>query len=309
MVPDDVPPNMIASTNYDQFVISPEVDHRFFWWQSHSPSFAEAIRSSAAGVVIEKMVFNRDAWLEKTIALPPLEEQRRIVARIEELVAMIHEARALRHQASEDVQTLVPSLVRSLLREAEDKYTTKLLLDVCDFEGGSQPPKSMFRYEPTPGYVRFLQIRDFSSDEHLTFIPDSPRNSTVKPYEVLVGRYGASLGKILRGKAGAYNVAMCKAVPIRTDVDRDFLAYTLAHGHFQERLAEISRSAQAGFNKNDLKGVRIVLPSLPEQRRIVAYLDDLQTKVDALKGLQHETATELDALLPSILDKAFKGRL
>jgi type I restriction enzyme M protein len=46
---------------------------------------------------------------------------------------------------------------------------------------------------------------------------------------------------------------------------------------------------------------------LPEKHRIVAYLDNLQAKVEALKRLQNETATELDALLPSILDKAFKG--
>jgi type I restriction enzyme S subunit len=48
---------------------------------------------------------------------------------------------------------------------------------------------------------------------------------------------------------------------------------------------------------------------LPEQHRVVAYLDDLQGKVDALKTLQDKTAAELDALLPSILDKAFRGEL
>ena len=48
---------------------------------------------------------------------------------------------------------------------------------------------------------------------------------------------------------------------------------------------------------------------LPEQRRIVAYLDDLQAKVDCLKALQAQTHAELDALLPSILDKAFNGEL
>jgi hypothetical protein len=48
---------------------------------------------------------------------------------------------------------------------------------------------------------------------------------------------------------------------------------------------------------------------LPQKHRIVAYLDNLQAKVQALKRLQAETATELDALLPSILDKAFKGEL
>ena len=44
-------------------------------------------------------------------------------------------------------------------------------------------------------------------------------------------------------------------------------------------------------------------------RDIVAYLDNLQTKVAALKQLQAETAAELHAMLPSILDKAFKGNL
>ena len=38
-------------------------------------------------------------------------------------------------------------------------------------------------------------------------------------------------------------------------------------------------------------------------------LDDLQAKVDALKRVQAETAAELDALLPSVLDRAFKGEL
>jgi type I restriction enzyme S subunit len=53
----------------------------------------------------------------------------------------------------------------------------------------------------------------------------------------------------------------------------------------------------------------IPVPPISEQRRIVVYLDDLQAKVDALKKLQTETAAELDAMLPSILDKAFKGEL
>ena len=42
---------------------------------------------------------------------------------------------------------------------------------------------------------------------------------------------------------------------------------------------------------------------------IVGYLDSLQAKVDALKRLQVETAAEIDALLPAILDRAFKGEL
>ena len=53
----------------------------------------------------------------------------------------------------------------------------------------------------------------------------------------------------------------------------------------------------------------IRLLDLHGQHRVVAYLDDLRAKADMLNRLQAETAAELDALLPSILDKAFKGEL
>lgn len=48
------------------------------------------------------------------------------------------------------------------------------------------------------------------------------------------------------------------------------------------------------------------IPPLEEQLRIVAYLDDLQTRVDPVKRLQEETQAGLDALLPSVLDRAFR---
>jgi type I restriction enzyme S subunit len=46
-----------------------------------------------------------------------------------------------------------------------------------------------------------------------------------------------------------------------------------------------------------------------KQRRIVTELDVMLAELDALKRLQAETAAELDALLPAILDRAFKGEL
>lgn len=44
-------------------------------------------------------------------------------------------------------------------------------------------------------------------------------------------------------------------------------------------------------------------------QRIVTYLDGLQGKVNALRELQAQSQEELDALLPSVLEKAFKGEL
>jgi type I restriction enzyme S subunit len=58
-----------------------------------------------------------------------------------------------------------------------------------------------------------------------------------------------------------------------------------------------------------IKKIRLALPTISEQRRIVAYLDSMQSKLDALKRHQTETAAELDALLPAVLERAFRGEL
>jgi type I restriction enzyme S subunit len=50
-------------------------------------------------------------------------------------------------------------------------------------------------------------------------------------------------------------------------------------------------------------------PKKDEQLRIVAYLDSLQAKIDKLKHHQADSAEKVDALLPAILDRAFKGQL
>jgi type I restriction enzyme S subunit len=66
---------------------------------------------------------------------------------------------------------------------------------------------------------------------------------------------------------------------------------------------------QAGINTETLRSVLIPLPPLEEQRRIVAYFQDVQEKIRALKEAQAQTETELKRLEQAILDKAFRGEL
>jgi type I restriction enzyme S subunit len=89
-----------------------------------------------------------------------------------------------------------------------------------------------------------------------------------------------------------------------------FLYWTLQ----SRSVADTIQSATKGSTFKEitlgrLRAIPIPLPPLAEQRRIVAELDALQAEVDALKRLQAETAAKLDALLPAILDRAFKGEL
>jgi type I restriction enzyme S subunit len=77
--------------------------------------------------------------------------------------------------------------------------------------------------------------------------------------------------------------------------------------YFQE--ASKQTTNLASINQRQLKAFRVFQPPLAEQRRILSELDTVRAEVNRLKSMQATTAAELDALLPAILDRAFKGEL
>lgn len=157
--------------------------------------------------------------------------------------------------------------------------------DVCDAQGGSQPPKSKFMYEETPNYIRFLQIRDFSSDNNLTYIPVDAKNKICEVGDILIGRYGASVGKVLTGKAGAYNVAIMKTFPNLTILDKKYFYYFLLSNYMQSWFRSLTRAAQAGFNKDDLYPRPLPLPPIVEQKRIVKKVEEVMVLINRLRDI------------------------
>jgi type I restriction enzyme S subunit len=188
-------------------------------------------------------------------------------------------------------------------------WETKKLGEVCDFQGGSQPPKSQFIYEPKDGYVRFLQIRDFASDKNITYIPESKKNRYCKEDDILLGRYGASVGKVLINKAGAYNVAVMKTIPNEAILFKRYLFFYLNTDDFQTKLLNTaSRSAQDGFSKDDIFDFPILIPPLPEQQRIVAILDEAFTAIDKAKANTEQNLKNAKELFESDLQRVFSEK-
>jgi type I restriction enzyme S subunit len=188
-------------------------------------------------------------------------------------------------------------------------WEIKKLGEVCDFQGGSQPPKSQFIYEPRKGYVRFLQIRDFASDKNITYIPESKKNRYCNEEDILLGRYGASVGKVLVNKAGAYNVAMMKTIPNESILYKRYLYYYLNTEDFQTRLLNTaSRSAQNGFSKDDIFDFPILLPPLPEQQRIVSILDECFAAIDKAKANAEQNLQNAKELFESYLNGVFEKK-
>ena len=140
-----------------------------------------------------------------------------------------------------------------------------------EISGGSQPPKSQFVDNPKSGYIRLYQIRDYGSNPMPVYIPKEKANKITKEGDIILARYGGSLGKVFWAKDGAYNVAMAKVIPLFDSefVNKQYLFLFYQSSIYQYLVKDHSRSAQAGFNKDDLTDLFFPLPPLEEQSRIV----------------------------------------
>ncbi len=187
--------------------------------------------------------------------------------------------------------------------------------DLFEISGGSQPPKSKFISEARDGYIRLYQIRDYGNNPVPVYIPISAASKISHKGDILLARYGASIGKVFWAEDGAYNVAMARVIPqYETElISKEFLFLFYQSSLYQSVIHANSRSAQAGFNKEDLSSLLFPLPPRSEQERIVCAYEKLQPFLDAYDDAAHSLATMNkgfpEALKKSILQEAVQGKL
>jgi len=245
------------------------------------------------------------------IPFPPLVEQQRIVAILDEAFEGIDRAITNTEKNLANSRELFESYLNAIFTQKGDGWVESNLGAVCKFQGGSQPPKSVFSPEKKEGYIRLIQIRDYKSDKYLVYIPKAKAKRFCKPDDVMIGRYGPPLFQILRGLEGAYNVALMKAVPNEEFLSKDFLFYFLKNRNILNYIiSSSSRTAgQTGLNKATIEPYPIAFPTLEKQAIIVAQLQELKAETQRLEAIYRQKLAALNELKQSILQKAFTGEL
>ena len=139
------------------------------------------------------------------------------------------------------------------------------------------------------------------------------QGTQVCPRDILFNITGASIGRVtcvpddLKEANVNQHVAIIRP---KNEIEYRFLLYWLSQPSIQDFIKNEQKGAtRQGFTKKQIEDLKIPLPSILDKHRIVAELDALQAQVDRLKKLQAETEEEFDALMPSIIDRAFKGEL
>lgn len=278
-----------------------------------------SIGGQSTGTNIRRRSLHPVQFERSTIPLPPLAEQRRITARVEEVAARIAEARHLREQASAEAVVVIRAALNELLATPLSGQLGDVLHS-SPRNGWSAPCNNAESGTPVLALSAVTGFRYRGTEYKKTTEPTNPdADYWLRPGDVLITR---SNTPELVGHAAIYDGQPSPCIypdlMMRLDLDTDkadprFLVYLLQGRQAREHIQRNAKGTSPSMKKISQNAVATIpFPSdlpLAEQRRIVAHLDALQAKADALRGLQAEMAAELDALLPAVLAKAFAGEL
>ena len=274
---------------------STQIDPAFLFHLLNEDRFEQEARSSATGTAQQNL---STRWVETyEILLPPLEEQRRIVAEIEGYRKIIDGARQI-------LAGYTPGF------ETRSVWPTMALSEVASFTSGGTPPKSNPAY--WSGSTPWISAKDMKSPRlsnaalHISEIALRETATQLAP--------AGSILVLVRGMGLANGVPICellapcafnqdiKAIHPNHSVDSAFLAAVLRREVSQFKAA--TGTAAHGTLKIEselLQGIRVPLPSLQEQRQIVAELEAEAAQMETVRCL----IPRFEAKIQRILDRVW----
>lgn len=251
------------------------------------------------------------------IPIPPLEEQKRIVAILDEAFAGIDQAIANTEKNLTNAKELFESYLNNIFTQKGDGWKNIELGEICYkiTDGSHNPPKGVEH----SNYMMLSSKNVF--DDHIHF--DKPRFLSHEAFEQENKRTDVSAGDVLLtivgtiGRVAVYpynapkitlqrSVAVLK--PKEGIVNSRYMMYAL-NACLYMLLGKARGVAQKGLYLKTLRQQTIPLPSIEEQKRVVEILDDLSNNKKRLEGIYKQKLSALQELKQSLLQKAFAGEL
>lgn len=257
-----------------------KINSRFLYYTLLNPQSYKLFDKLAIGC--SQRTITLDTLRNIEIDLPSIEEQEKIVSVLSKIDRKIKNNVRINNNLSKQIESLYnywftqfdfpdtdgkpycssggKMIYNEILkRNIPECFTVHNLLDLVSWESNSQPPKSEFVYSPQKGYVRFIQNRDYDSNEHITYIPYKSNLSIVNKYDILIDKYGDA-GATRYGIEGAFNVALGKInVKSKSHLEyiRSFLSsqsiYTYLHN-------SCMASTRASLSEANLEPIKISIP-------------------------------------------------
>jgi len=290
---------------------------KFLYRCLSSPYFQQIVNSRLNGATTPHL-YQRDIT-EFPIVLPPLPEQRRIVAILDEAFEAITTARVNAEKNRQNARELFESYLQSVFTQESQDWPETCLGDVCNFVrgpfGGSLK-KSIFVPD---GYAVYEQQHAiYDQFDNVRYFIDETKFKEMRRFELLpndlIMSCSGTMGRVAivpEGiKRGIINQALLKLTP-KKRILKTFLKLWMESMAFQGALKEYSGGAaiQNVASVKILKEIKIPLPSLIEQTQVVEKVHSIYSETQRLESIYQQKIAALDELKQSLLHQAFSGEL
>jgi type I restriction enzyme S subunit len=304
-----------CSTEIFPILATPVLDRSFLSYWLISESVTKQIDNLCNGARMPRA--NMEAALELETPLPPLAEQKRIVALLDKAFAGIDTLSSNAKTRSSEALHVFEQERDSLFANSDNKYSETTISDITTRlqYGTSEKSSSAGRYV----VLRMGNIQDGEIDyEDLKYTSSQEviDQYCLKPGDVLFNRTNSPqwVGKsaIYRGEMPAvfagYNI---KIHTIADKVDSEFLTFFLNSDRAMSfgRSTFISSVNQANINAEKLRSYRLPLPPLREQKVIANRLSKIKKMSRELAAIYQNSLTQSHRLKAAILTSAFNGTL
>ena len=287
------------------------MDSRFLYFFCLSYDFSAHNR----GTTIPSLV--KSELLNIPIPVPPLAEQQRIVGLLDEAFEGLATAKANAEKNLQNARALFESHLQSVFTQRGPGWVDRQLDSLCHeiTVGHVGSMKTEYKASGIP-FLRSQNIRPFEvSMENAMFIDEAfhraLKKSQLRPGDLAIVRTGyPGTAAVIPPELPDSNCSDLVIVRPSKEVNPHFLAafFNSAFGK-QLVLGKIVGAAQKHFNITAAKEVMLHVPPIPEQRTIIAMVDDLREQTHHLARLYEQKLAALEALKKSLLHQAFTGEL
>lgn len=286
---------------------------KFLYYFTRSTTYSDFIDSLSAGANINNLRFSDLGRLP--IPLPPLEDQKRIVAVLDQAFAALDRARAHAEANRANCRELFGTLLEATLRRDASGWKRLPLKSLGTTQTGTTPKAS--EAESYGDFIPFIKPGDFKLDGSLELENQglselgAKKARTVPAGSALMVCIGATIGKAGFTKTDIVTNQQINSVFPRDGISGEFLYYQFITPSFQREV--MRRSGQATLpiiNKSKWSEIEVAFPSdLATQARIVESLRAIRRHTEELVGRYDQKIADLANLRQSLLQKAFSGEL
>ena len=265
-----------------------------------------------AGAVFNSI--NKKQIEQIPIPIPPLPEQKRIVAILDRSFKAIDQAKANAEQNLNNAKELFESYLNQVFEQKGDDWDEKNLGEVCKTSAGGTPLKTHKDYYENGNipWLRSGEVCQKYIDKTELFITEKGLiNSSAKVFPkntVLVAMYGATAGQVgILKIESTTNQAVCGILP-NNNIIPEFIYYKFLEGK-EKLVKQAVGGAQPNISQIKIKNTLIPIPPLETQKQIVQQLDALQAETKKMETIYQQKIVNLEEMKKSVLQKAFSGQL